>query len=143
MSQTRGRSPVGRVSFLWGGGCVLLVYPAVFANLLARPGPAGLSYVAAHAGFATLLAFVFVIFFLIYLSLERAGRVGRRVWFGRLHAGATLLGVALMFAPAVLIPGATALLNRTAVAGYLLALFAQALFVLALFDAFRRRPDLR
>jgi hypothetical protein len=122
-----------------------LIYPAYAGEMFARPGASGLSYLAAHGSLAVALALAFAVFFVIYASLERAGRMGRGAWPGRLHAGATLLGAALMFAPAIPVQsaGASAMLDRAASNGYLLTLLAQALFVLVLLDAFRRPADLR
>ena len=145
MSETSGRSPVGRVSFFWAAGCACLVGMAVFGERLAKPGGAGARFLAAHGSVALVLGAGCAVFFVIYALLERTGRLRPKASMGRAHAGATLLGVALMLLPASFLSGllTSPTLVYAAVGGYLLTLLAQALFVPVLLDAFRPRPDLR
>jgi cytochrome c oxidase subunit 1 len=155
---TLSRSPLGRTSFLWAAGFVVL---AILGWVVGRLAVSRLSetrgdtyYVVAHLHYVLSLAAAFLVFAGVYFALERLRRGRHRQLLGGLHFGGTLAGGLALFAPALLLgsvqhpqgpadPAASfRLWNEISAAGYGLSLVSQLFFVAVLVDALRRAPQM-
>ncbi len=150
------RSLLGRTSFLWAAGFVVLAAVEGFAVLAADDVSANATFFAgyfviSHTGLVLPLWAASLVFALVYLALETGDRGRRRQRLGGLHFAFTAGGGLLVLAPVMMLaiqPGLAdegvesfRQLNRIASLGYLIVLLAQLFFVAVLIDAFRRAPD--
>ncbi|MBW8814981.1 MAG: cbb3-type cytochrome c oxidase subunit I [Caulobacterales bacterium] len=156
---TLSRSLLGRTSFLWAVGFVVLVITAGVVGTAARLGVpqmpgADTYYVVAHFHYLPSLGVTFLIFGGIYLALEQLRRGRHRRLLGGLHFAAMFAGALGIFAP-VLLLGVTSMPHRFAdpigefriwnaisAGGYGLTLAAQVFFLAALIDALRPSPHI-
>ncbi|HEY1753544.1 MAG TPA: hypothetical protein VGG29_19965 [Caulobacteraceae bacterium] len=136
---------------LWLLGAALVAGAQASEQLAAlRPAFRGTYYVISHPQIAISFPAAFLVIAAVYWVLE-AARLPMRRPLAWAHFAATALGVALLFAPRLLLSpldeprrgvdpmAAFELLSRVSMAGYALIFAGIALFILLLIDAGRRR----
>ena len=143
---------MGRTSFLWAAGFVVLGLLSLAASRAVEAG--GAFHVEARTSYVYGPEAVFLVFAVVYLALEHFRRGRRRRLLGRLHFWFTFAGMNLFLLPVHVLPfagmprrftdypDAFSAWNDISSAGYVVTLAAQLFFVAVLIDAFRREPDL-
>jgi hypothetical protein len=147
------RSLLGRTSFLWAAGFVVLIVlwaASLWAEGVRPPSAHDLDYVVVHGRGALFNAALFVLIGVTYFVLEQARRGPMRRLLGGLHTGATFLGVVISWGAFVALLkfettglGAFRFWGGVASSGYVMTLVGQLFFVAVLIDAFRREPNPR